>query len=190
MDRSTTVLAVLVPAYLYLLGYAYLHAYYEFFGVSVSELNLGFEEVVVNSATVLLAAIHSIQISLPIFFLTLCYFLLGSRGALYFIKNLILTSLVALSVFVFFQADRLGSLKARNDLHIFPVIEFEEDDEGAGNDTKLLSRLLHDRRSELRHLISSQESHYLLISYSGSDTFYTVRVDGDAMPWLFVQQDR
>lgn len=190
MDRSSTVVAVLVPAYLYLLGYAYLHAYYEFFGVSVSELNLGFEEVVVNSATVLLAAVHSTQISLPVFFLILCYFLLGSSGTLYFINNLILTSLLALSVFVFFQADRLGVLKARNDLQIFPASELEAADAGSANDTKLLSQLLHDRRSELRHLISSQESHYLLISYSGSDTFYTVRVNKGAMPWLFVQQDR
>jgi len=189
MEKFSPVLAVALPAYLYLLGYAYVNAYYNFFSIDVREISVGFEEIVVNAAPVIIALVHKWEVSFPVAFLVLCY-LLGS-GSLFFQYSRIgiLASLAAILVVIFFDANRLGELKAQSDLFDFAIVELPAESSGDNESLDFAQRLLDERESELRHLTSSETHHYLIVTYSDAAVFYTIRVQRDALPWLFVMQD-
>ncbi|MDW3117264.1 MAG: hypothetical protein R8G60_05340 [Roseovarius pacificus] len=183
----------LITAVLYLTGYGFVHGFYKFYGISVNELNLGFQEILVRSFFALwrlitgpeLVAIEVIEKIILIALLALFfYFLLfkiaqALREEGYSIgkpEHVAITSIATVAILlVTVSSSFVGNWVAAEKLRSLPQVEVYK-----ATKSEQLSEIVDKENWYLYHLESTSSTHYLILRQAGKDFRWLIRIPNTA----------
>ncbi len=173
-------LSSIVSVVLYIVGYTYLESFYDFFDVSLSELNFGFEEILVHSAPVVLESITDTWITFPLLFSTLILIDLPLIRIFRPLSFLGVAGVLVSIALLIHSAEDIGRMRASDERNNYPFAMIPP------SNTLLQNLLESDGFPSLHFLARADGYSILIVNFFDSGSFWIVRMpDGEADNWIF-----
>lgn len=182
-------------AFLYLIGYAYLDGFYEYYDVSLSELQFGIQYILAHSAIPFLRSellsVNSIIIALILPLIVLGYRVVRSAEGLDPATELFRISKYFATVYVgyilittFLSAHSIGKSLADSEFEKLNRVQVSE-----GFLSAPISELIASSdRGTLYYLVSSGSRHYFVVKFERTNRRYVVHVEDTEIGPFFVYQ--
>lgn len=180
IDKYWAVMAALYSGLLYFTGFLFLDEYYGFFGISLNEVDFSTTFIVINSFEVLKYFLGDYQYWVIIILVLLIYVFLrpARRPELIDLASLVIIVWLSTAYFVLSNSEAIAFQKAKQSLENLSLVPLR------ANTIDLSDVLPSDRYDSVRHLMTNDKHHFLVVTYPDAIGIYTIRVSVDKIKVL------